>query len=217
MESKTWCIVSSPRAMISTTTQRLDGKKANRREKTMRPGGKWFAALAVSTLCTLAFAAHSPEALAGDSYLLVKAGAYTPQASDMDNFGTGVNAEIAVGKYFLPFLSGELGGGYFESNNGGNKLSVVPVTLAARLRVPLPIVKPYAILGGGAYFTTLDTPSGSASNDTFGYFAGAGVDFKIAFLLLNIEAKYLWVEPSYSGTDRNIEGVVATAGVGLEF
>jgi len=183
----------------------------------MRPAGKWFAALAVSTLCALAFAVHPPEALSGDSYFLVKAGAYTPQASDLDNFGTGVNAEVAVGHYFLPFLSGELGGGYFESNNGGNKLSVVPVTLAARLRIPLPIVKPYAILGGGAYFTTLDTPSGSMNNDTFGYFAGAGVDFKIAFLLLNIEAKYLWAEPSYSGTDRNIEGVVATAGVGLEF
>jgi len=25
------------------------------------------------------------------------------------------------------------------------------------------------------------------------------------------------VEPSYSGTDRNIEGVVVTAGVGVEF
>ena len=43
------------------------------------------------------------------------------------------------------------------------------------------------------------------------------MDFKIAFLLLNIEAKYLWVEPSYSGTNKNIEGVVATAGVGVEF
>ena len=39
----------------------------------MRPAGKWFAALAVSTLCTLSFAAHPPEALSGDSYLLVKA------------------------------------------------------------------------------------------------------------------------------------------------
>ncbi len=183
----------------------------------MRPTGKWFAALAVFTLCTLAFAAHPPEALSGDSYLLVKAGAYTPQAGDMDNYSTGANAEVVVGHYFLPFLSGELGGGYFESKNGGDKLSVYPLTLAARLRVPLPVVKPYAILGGGAYFTTLDTSSGSKSDTAYGYFAGAGVDFKIAFLLLNIEAKYLWVEPSYSGADKNIEGVVATVGVGVEF
>jgi opacity protein-like surface antigen len=183
----------------------------------MRPAGIGFAALAVFTLCTLAFALHPPEALSGDSYLLVKGGAYTPEASDMDNFSTGANVEAAVGHYFLPFLSGELGAGYFESENGGDKLSVYPLTLAARLRVPLPVVKPYAILGGGAYFTTRDTSAGSKDDTAYGYFAGAGVDFKIAFLLLNIEAKYLWVEPSYSGTNFNIEGVVATVGVGVEF
>jgi len=183
----------------------------------MRLVGKGFVALAVFTLCTLAFVATPPEALSGDSYLLVKGGVYTPQASDMDSFSTGGVAEGAVGHYFLPFLAGELGGGYFESKDGGKKLSVYPLTLAARLRVPLPIVKPYAILGGGAYFTTRDTSAGSTDDTAYGYFAGAGVDFKIAFLLLNIEAKYLWVEPSYSGTNFNIEGVVATAGVGVEF
>jgi opacity protein-like surface antigen len=184
----------------------------------MRLEGKWFAALAVSILCTLVFAGHPSDALSGDSYLLVKGGAYTPQASDMNNFSTGANAEVAVGHYFLPFLSGELGVGYFESKNGSSKLSVVPATIAARLRVPLPVVKPYAILGGGAYFSTLDTPSsGSMTNTAYGYFAGAGVDFKITFLLLNIEAKYLWAQPSFSGIDTKIDGVVVTAGVGLEF
>jgi len=123
-------------------------EKTNRREKTLRPAGKGFAALAVSTLCALAFAVHPPEALSGDSYLLVKGGAYTPQSSNMDNNSTGGIVEGAVGHFFLPFLSGELGGGYFESKNGGEKLSVYPLTLAARLRVSLPIVKPYAILGG---------------------------------------------------------------------
>ena len=183
----------------------------------MRSAGRWFAALAVATLCTLAFAAHPSEALSGDSYFLVRAGAFAPQSSDLDNYSTGVNAEVAVGHYFLPFLSGELGFGYFESSNDPYKLTVYPATLAARLRVPLPIVKPYAILGGGAYFTSLDTSAGSKDDTAYGYFAGAGVDFKITFLLLNIEAKYLWVEPSFSGTDRNIEGVVVTAGVGVEF
>ena len=187
----------------------MGGNHASRRKR--------FAALAVSILCTLAFAAHPPEALTGDSYLLVKGGAYSPEASDLNNYSTGANVEVAAGHYFLPFLSGELGFGYFESSNGPYKLEVYPATLAARLRLPLPIVKPYAILGGGAYFTTLDTPVGSKDDTTFGYFAGAGVDFKITFLLLNIEAKYLWAQPSFSGIDTTIDGVVVTAGLGLEF
>jgi len=184
----------------------------------MRPAGKLVAALAFSTLCVLAFAVHPSEALSGDSYLLVKGGAISPQAGDLENYDTGVAAEVAVGHYFKSFLSGELGAGYYESKNGSSKLTVYPLTLAARLRVPLPVVKPYAILGGGAYFTTLDTPSSGSKDDTaFGYFAGAGVDFKIAVLLVNIEAKYLWVEPSYSGTNTKIDSMVVTAGVGLEF
>jgi hypothetical protein len=183
----------------------------------MRPAGKWFAVLAVAILSTLFFAVHPPEALSGDTYFLLKGGAYAPQSGDMDNFGTVGVVEAAAGHFFLPFLSGELGGGYFESKHGGEKLSVYPLTLAARLRLPLPIVKPYAILGGGAYFTSLDTPVGSKDDTAYGYFAGAGVDFKITVLLLNIEAKYLWVEPSFSGTSKNIEGVVATVGLGLEF
>jgi len=183
----------------------------------MRPAGKWFAALAFSTLCVLAFAVHPPEALSGDSYLLVRGGAFSPQSSDLENFDTGVGADVVVGHYFMPFLSGELGAGYFESKNGSNKLTVYPATLAARLRVPLPVVKPYAIVGGGAYFTTLDTSAGSKDDTAFGYFAGAGVDFKITVLLVNIEARYLWAEPSYSGTSTKIDGVMVKAGVGLEF
>jgi opacity protein-like surface antigen len=184
----------------------------------MRAAGKWIAALAFSTLCLLAFAVHPPEAFSESSYLLVRGGALIPESSDLENYNTGAGADVVVGHFFNSFLSGELEGGYFESKNGSSKLTVYPLTLAARLRVPIPVVKPYAILGGGAYFTTLDTPSSGSKDDTaFGYFAGAGVDFKIAVLLVNIEARYLWAEPSYSGTSTKIDSMVVMAGVGLEF
>jgi opacity protein-like surface antigen len=182
----------------------------------MRPPTRWVVVPVLFAL--LSVAAGVPEAGAADNYLLVKAGAYTPEASDLDGFDTGFNGELAIGRYILPFLSLELEGGYFESKNGPSKLSVYPLTLGARLRIPLPIVKPYAIGGGGAYFATLDTPVAGSRNDTaFGYFAGAGVDFKILVLLVNIEAKYLWAQPSFSGVDTNINGAVVTLGVGLEF
>lgn len=182
----------------------------------MRPLTKRFLVFGFLLLC--AFAAGAPAALAGDSYLLVKAGAYTPEASDLDGFDTGFNGELAIGRFVMPFLGIELGGGYFESSNGPTDLSVYPLTLAARFRLPLPIVKPYAIAGGGAYFANIDGPFGGSQDDTaFGYFAGAGVDFKILFLLVNLEAKYLWAQPSFSGVDVNIDGIVATVGVGVEF
>jgi outer membrane protein W len=183
----------------------------------MRTASKWLAGFAVFTLCALSLAVQTPEAVAGDSYLMVKAGAYEPQANDVESLDTGFNGEIAVGHYFLPFLGAELGAGYIESSKNPVKLTVYPVTLAAKLRLPIPVVKPYAIAGGGAYFSELDTGTASRSDTAFGYFAGAGVDIKVAVLLINIEAKYLWAEPSFDGSKTKIDGVVGTVGIGLEF
>ena len=186
----------------------------------MRHALKWIATLAVSALCTLTFAVQPPEAFSESNYLLLKGGTYTPQSNDMKNFDTGFNGEVVGGHFFNSFLGAELGVGYFESSDGPDKLTVYPVTLAGRLRIPIPVVKPYAIAGMGAYFAKSERSgvgSQSDSDTTFGYFAGAGVDFKVLFVLLNIEAKYLWAQPSFFGKDVNIDGVVVTAGVGLEF
>jgi hypothetical protein len=166
----------------------------------MRSASNCLVGLAVLALCALSLALQAPEALAGDSYLLLKAGAYDPQSNDVkDDLDTGFGGEIAIGHYFLPFLAGELAGGYYESSKGDAKLTVYPVTLAAKARLPLPVVKPYA------------------SDTAFGYFAGAGVDFKVTVLLINIEAKYLWAEPSFDGSKTKIDGIVGTVGVGIEF
>jgi opacity protein-like surface antigen len=185
----------------------------------MRSASNCLVGLAVLALCALSLALQAPEALAGDSYLLLKAGAYDPQSNDVkDDLDTGFGGEIAIGHYFLPFLAGELAGGYYESSKGDAKLTVYPVTLAAKARLPLPVVKPYAIAGGGAYFSKAKVSGQGSSSDTaFGYFAGAGVDFKVTVLLINIEAKYLWAEPSFDGSKTKIDGIVGTVGVGIEF
>jgi outer membrane protein W len=185
----------------------------------MRTASNWLAGLTAFILCAFVLSVQTPEAVAGDSYLLLKAGAYAPQANDVkDDLDTGFAGEIAVGHYFLPFFGVELAGGYIESSKDRFDLTVYPVTLAAKLRVPLPIVKPYAIGGAGAYFSEAEVSGQDSRNDTaFGYFGGAGIDFKVAFLLLNLEAKYFWVEPSFDGSKTSIDGFVGTVGVGLEF
>lgn len=184
----------------------------------MRSASNCLVGLAVLALCALSLALQAPEALAGDSYLLLKAGAYDPQANDVENLDTGFYGEIAAGHYFLPFLGVELAGGYTQASKDNADLTVYPLTLAAKLRLPLPVVKPYAIAGGGAYFSKAEVSGGGSSSDTaFGYFAGAGVDFKVTVLLLNIEARYLWAEPTFNGSKTNIDGVVGTVGIGFEF
>ncbi|MBE0603405.1 MAG: porin family protein [Deltaproteobacteria bacterium] len=183
----------------------------------MRIPSKWSACVAALTLCALSLALQTPEAAAGDYYLRARAGAYSPQADDVDDLDPGFGAEITVGRYVLPMLSLELSGGYYEASKGAVDLTVKPVTLAVRLRAPLPIFKPYAVAGGGAYFSKLEIAgSGSESDTTFGYFAGAGADVKLLFLLLNIEVKYLWAEHTFF-RKTDIDGYVVTAGIGVEF
>jgi hypothetical protein len=181
----------------------------------MRTASKWLAGLAAFTLCVFVLSMQPPDAVAEGTYLLLKGGAYGPNDLNTD---TGFVGEIAIGHYFRPFLGLELAGGYMESSRNGPNLTVYPLTLAVKGRLPIPVVKPYGILGGGAYFADLEVAGkGSDSDTAFGYFAGVGVDFKLAFLLINLEAKYLWAEPSFYGVDTNIDGVVGTLGVGIEF
>jgi len=178
---------------------------------------KWPACVAALTLCALSLALQTPEAAAGDGYLLGKVGIYSPQASDVDDLDEGFNGEVTIGKYFLPLIGAEIGAGYFEAEKAPVKLSVYPVTLAARVRLPIPVVKPYAVAGGGVYFAEREiSGSGSQSDTAWGYFGGLGVDIKLLFLLLNFEAKYLWASPSFGG-EVDIDGLQATVGVGLEF
>lgn len=109
----------------------------------------------------------------------------------------------------------ELSAGYYEASKGPVELTVKPVTLALRFRLPVPVVKPYAV--AGAYFSKMEVDgAGSESDTSLGYFAGAGIDFKALFLLMNVEAKYLWAQPTFE-RKTDIDGFVVTAGIGVEF
>jgi opacity protein-like surface antigen len=174
--------------------------------------------LGVLALFLMAFAAAPTASSAGDNYFLVKMGGFVPRASDVEIFDTGFAGEIVIGKYFS-IVGVELEGGYYESKDGPSKLTVYPVALNGRLRLPIPFLKPYVLGGAGAYFTKLDTGTALGTDDdtAFGLQAGVGVDFKLWILLMNIEAKYLWAQPKLFGSDVNIDGITATVGVGLEF
>jgi len=73
----------------------------------MRSAGKGFAALAVFTLCTLAFAGTHPRHCRGQLFA-GEGGAYTPNQATWIISAQGPRRRRDR-HYFLPFLSGELG------------------------------------------------------------------------------------------------------------
>ncbi len=168
------------------------------------------------------------------NYFVLKGGLYSP-SKDFDLGAThfdrddGFVAEIAAGRYILPFLATELGVGYFESKSspavppGEIKFKVVPVTLTGKVPLLSGPIEPYGEFGIGGYITKAEV-SGSFSNFTgstkgvFGLHAGGGVNFNIApSVFLGAEGRYLWAKPSWGGQDIKLDGFTVTGNLGFRF
>jgi len=169
------------------------------------------------------FASQASAAGGHSSYLALKGGIYSPSATfNLDNVDiettfagdtrTGVDGEIAIGRFFLPSLALELGAGYFKGKGSFDAedetsarrqvdFTVIPVILSAKALIPAGPVAPYGELGLGAYFTefnvtdNLNTFSGTT---TFGLHTGAGMNVGLTQnVFVGVEGRYVWANPSF--------------------
>ena len=189
---------------------------------------KWVSFLlflaVISSMTGLAPQAFGAERLG--SYLALKGGIYSPSATfnfknidietafDADT-ETGIDAEIAIGHYFLPTLALELGVGYFKgtgsvviatpapSHEHDVDFTVIPVIVSAKALIPVEVVDPYGELGIGAYFTEFDVSDNLntfSGTTTFGIHLGAGLNVNITErAFIGVEGRYVWANPSIGG------------------
>lgn len=174
------------------------------------------------------------------NYVLLKTGIYSPsgdfvlnnfnngQARTDLNSKSGFAGEVAVGRYFTPMLAAEIGAGYFESDGypsgqGDTKIRVVPLTATGKFLFPVGMFEPYGLAGLGAYISDLNV-AGNTGNFrggteiNIGVHAGAG--FNVNFhnnMMVGLEGKYLWAEPSFGGQDVKLNGFVTTATLGFRY
>ncbi len=176
-----------------------------------------------AALAATALAAVPSRAGAVDTYLVAKLGYVAPVAEIAYANQTGTElqpkfyGELGVGANIM-FLGLELSAGYLSSKNSNLDLSVsaVPVLLAAKLRLPFPVVSPYVEVGGGAFFIKAEIPGAfSESTTRWGYLVGGGVDFKIASLFLGAEVRWLSADAGIPNLTLRVDSVTATANVGL--
>jgi outer membrane protein W len=216
--------------------------KGENRMKKIKP---WV--MGLMGLCLLLGLSLPAKAEGGKAnYGVLKGGIYSPQNSNLDQFGVGFNGELAFGHYFNKNFALELGSGYFQTNRSSSSnygdatftFNVVPVILTLKGIIPLDKgIELYGLGGGGAYFLWSSTSasinnqyyySSKVDNTTLaGGFLGLGIDFKITpTVFLGLEGKYLWTSnvtvknynDTYSYTsDVNLNGIQATVNVGFLF
>ena len=123
------------------------------------------------------------------------AGGVTQPMSDLKNGADmGYNATAALG-INLPFIPVGLrvDGAYnaFGQKSGiPAKLHTISATGNVVWRLPLIGIAPYLIGGAGLYMNTADVSGTTATDNHFGWNAGAGVNLPLGFLKAFAEARY---------------------------
>jgi hypothetical protein len=176
------------------------------------------AALVSAAMLSAATPARSEEKM---SYVVLKGGQWAVQSDKLTDENVGSFGEIAFGGKFNPFLGAEFGVGRYEAKGtyrtSRADIHTTPISLSLRLGVPIAIVEPYFILGGGAYFTTIDIGSISTRIVKPGYHAGLGVDINLGALLLGVEGRYFSTTGQTFDADISLHGYALAAKAGIRF
>jgi OOP family OmpA-OmpF porin len=143
-------------------------------------------------------------------YFSSKAGIYSPESDDLEDFDTGFSGEVALGHYFNPNFALEFGVGYFETDYDSSSICadiyVMPVTISVKPTLPIGNLDLYALGGAGAYYTTGEIDSYDDSGIGWGPHAGAGASYRITDnISLGVEGKYLWADAGLS-PDVDLDG-----------
>jgi len=161
-----------------------------------------------------------------DNYATVKLGVFSPRSHFLKglDFSNGFHGECALGHYFNRYLAGEFGLGYFKTTTENDQITVVPFTVTGKGILPLGGGELYAGAGIGAYFAKAESDTGrglgfQSYNDTaLGWQILTGGNFNVMpNMFVGAEIKYIWVKPSFASWESRLDGMTATANIGVRF
>lgn len=194
---------------------------------------KKIALLAIVSLSLIAMIANVAQAENLPSYAVLKAGVYSPEADDLDEFDSGFNGEAAFGTYIGKDLAVEIGINWFktdvkEANLDADIETMSVLLLSLKKFYPIGDFEPYIFVGGGYYSVKADfrVDAGVPASDTVnavGWHLGLGANYNITpRIFVGAEAKYLWADADIdiagvSYDKVNIDGLMTTANVGFRF
>lgn len=181
---------------------------------------------------TLAMGQNPPN------YVVVKGGVFIPGGDlEDDDYDTGLNGEVAYGRYFHPNFALEGGLGYHETETSEDNLdvnlSIIPVTVTAKGVYNTNRIEVFGGAGVGVYAAVVDldrkdvTTGIKASDDdadaVFGLHVLAGANFNVSGkIFIGVEGRYTWTGDAEfhlfgDGYESNLNGYSVTGNVGFRF
>ena len=161
------------------------------------------------------------ELMDRNNYVVLKGGGWSLRETDIKDSNMGGYAEFAAGEKFNRFVGMEFGIGYMEAKGkyllADAKANVVPVNLSLRFGVPIAVVEPYVIAGGGLYFTTVKIGPASTTTANGGYHGGLGLDLNLGAFLAGIEARYFVIKGEALGRTFDLDGSTVAVKAGIRF
>ncbi len=164
------------------------------------------------------------HAVYGQTYFFAHLGVFEPNSDrdGLEGYDTGGAFDVGIGSRVSPVLAVEGTFGAYAADRGPDDLSVVPLTIGARLIVPSPVIEPYLGGGLGVYFVSLDEPSTTTqindTDSTIGGYAALGLDAWLnPRMALNFEGKYHFAEPTLDGIDVDVSGWTLGLGIRISF
>jgi hypothetical protein len=155
------------------------------------------------------------------SYFVFKGGGWSLQDKDVKDASTGTYWEIAYGGKFNRYIGAEFGLGYMSTEGKlfftSAKVHTIPLNLSLRLGIPVAMVEPYVLLGGGLYISTIEVGPASTTTANFGYQSGLGVDLNLGAFVVGLEGRYFVMKGEALGTTVDLDGTTVALKAGFRF
>jgi hypothetical protein len=143
----------------------------------------------------------------GEGYFFAHLGGYEPNSEidGLKGYDSGGHFDVGIGSRLNAVFAVDGSFGAFAAERGNDEVSVVPLTVGARLIIPGPFIEPYVGGGLGLYATRLkEAPAAGYSGiddnrtDLGGYFS-IGTDLWLnPRMALNLEGKHHFVNPTFT-------------------
>jgi Outer membrane protein beta-barrel domain len=177
--------------------------------------------LSLVAIAAAVLASRAEAGAGAGAYAAVRAGAYLPRGAAWKAYDPMLDLEIAAGVHLAPWLTveGSVDRIAADSRVQQESLALVPIILSFRAELPVGVIRPYAVIGGGLELARFERDGSARDSATVvvgevGLGASGNIGEQV---FAAVEARYLAARARVFGVERQMDAVRVLGGLGYRF